>query len=86
MATIYLSQHATLKSYKANVNGEKATIDIRIEVMEHRELGFMLRELKELQDEQRAAAKLAPAGKRTKPVKALPAPFLQIPHFSGDET
>ena len=86
MASIYLSSHATLKSYKANVNGEKAVIDIRVEATEHSELGFMLRELKELQDAQKAAAKSTQASKRKPPAKALPAPLLQIPYLSGDDT
>lgn len=84
MSTIYLSRGTVLKTYKASVTGTKATVDIKIEINDHSELGFFLKELAEIQAAQKASAK--PASPKKPVARALPAPHLQLPYFPGDET
>lgn len=72
---IYLSENdeLILKSYSATTTGPKSTIRIVIETEDTYVLGFLLRQLREAQDKQRARAKASKAAK-LRPVLALPKP------------
>ena len=86
MTSIWLPETARLKGYKANVNGARAAVDIKIEVGDHTDLGFLLHALADIQERQKRAAakKAAPAPSRPA-LKALSAPLLQIADFSGGD-
>ena len=85
MSDIWINQrHARLKSYSATTTGAKSVVTIKIEVSEHSALGYLLKELGDIEREQTAAARKAKedaaAAKRKKP-PALPAPLLGLPYY-----
>ena len=82
---IYLPKGTRLKSYKASVNGTKGVVDIKVEINDHGKLGFFLRELADIDAAQKAEAKPARPAAKTAALKALPAPTLRLPYFSGED-
>ncbi|CAK7257528.1 MULTISPECIES: hypothetical protein [unclassified Shinella] len=81
MTGIYFDGAVRLISYSAVTKGAKATIKIELEASDRYDLASLLRQLDEIDREQREAAK--PAPKATRPAArksqlALPAPMLQL--------
>lgn len=81
MTGIYFDGAVRLKSYSAVTKGAKATIKIELEASDRYDLASVLRQLDEIDREQREAAK--PAPKTTRPAArkaqlALPAPLLKL--------
>lgn len=70
---LYLTDALILKSYTATTRGAKSTIRIEIETEDTYELGYLLRELGEAQQKQRAGAQAKKAAKARRPL-ALPPP------------
>lgn len=76
--------HTRIKSYSGTINGAKATVRIQLEIDDPDErLGYLLRQLKEFQEEQKRLLKPAPKSRARKPKPkqiteqrplALPAP------------
>ncbi len=88
MTYLYLNDHMRLKTYSASVKGAKSLVRIDIEVSEPGALGWLLKDLADIEREQSAKAKAAKDAARKAPKSqlALPAPLLQIPHFpEGDD-
>lgn len=91
MTGIYFDGAVRLKTYSAVTKGAKATIKVELEASDRYDLASVLRQLDDIDREQREAAKPAPApkpesaAKRAKAQKALPAPLLRLPYFSGDD-
>lgn len=52
MSTIYIGLSGRLKGYSAAVKGRKAILRIEVEFDGHDDIGYVLRELDELQKEQ----------------------------------
>ena len=76
-------RYARLKKYSATVTGPKAVIKVEIETTDASALGSLLRNLGEIEVEQKARA---PKPSTKKVPLGLPAPPLQIPFFDrGDE-
>ncbi len=77
---------AILKSYKSSTVGTKSVLRLELEVSDHLQLGYMLRECATFQAEQNAVRKAATktTNKSKTGQKALPAPLLQLP-YHGDE-
>ena len=67
-----------IKSFSSSTRGEKATIRLELEVTDLSWLGYTLKELAEVQKEQRRKPKPEPKAKVAKPL-ALPAPQLALP-------
>ncbi len=89
MTHLYLNDHMRLKTYSASVKGARSLVRIDIEVSEPGALGWLLKDLADIEREQAAKAKAEKeaARKASKTSQlALPAPLLQIPHFpEGDD-
>jgi hypothetical protein len=67
MRSLYLPEGVSLKSYKANVVGAKATIDVRFESKGHHALNWLLEQLDEVEGAQRAARNEPPVPKKDAP-------------------
>ena len=69
-----------VKSFSSSTRGEKAVIRLELEVSDLSWLGYTLKELAEIQKEQRRKPKPEPKAKaaKQKPL-ALPAPQLALP-------
>lgn len=78
---------AILKSYKSSTVGTKSILRLELEVSDHLQLGYLLRECASFQAEQTATRKVAAkARSKTKTdVAALPAPMLQLPYHGDDQ-
>lgn len=86
MTGIYFDGAVRLKTYTSVSKGTKATIKIELEATDRYDLASILRQLDDIDREQREATKKpAPAPKRATAQKALPAPLLRLPYFSGDD-
>ncbi|OCP17459.1 MULTISPECIES: hypothetical protein [unclassified Ensifer] len=86
MSGIFLTDTCRLKSYSASTKGARSTIKIEIDVADHRDLGFVLRELAEIEAEQNAkekAQRKPAAAKAARPL-ALPSPLLQLPYYDEE--
>lgn len=85
MKGIWIPESGLLKSYTATTKGSKSVVKIEVDITDHRDLGFFLRELAEIDAEQKTRVKpqRKPAGKAA-PQLALPSPRLQLPYF-GEE-
>ncbi|MBO4168896.1 hypothetical protein [Cereibacter azotoformans] len=72
---IYLADDSKLilKSYSATTKGPRSTIRIEIETEDTYELGFLLRELRQVQDQQRSKGQAVKAAKGRR-LLALPKP------------
>ena len=69
-----------IKSFSSTTRGEKATIRLEIDITDLSWLGYTLKELAEVQKEQRRKPKPAPKAKPAKQkMLALPAPQLALP-------
>lgn len=86
MSTIFLTDTCRLKTYSATTKGSKSVVRIEVEVADHSDLGFLLRELDDIDREQSARKKRGdpPKAKAAKPL-VLPAPLLQLTHQGGDD-
>ena len=89
MSDIWINpRHSHLKSYSAATTGAKSVVTIKIEVRDHSALGYLLKELGDIQraqdDAARKAKEEAAAAKRKKPL-ALPAPLLGLPYYPEDQ-
>ncbi len=88
MSDIWIDKHSRLKSYKASVKGSKSVVTIEIECDEPGSLGYLLKDLGDIDRNQKLAAERAKqeqaASKKTKQL-ALPSPPLQIRDMRGDE-
>lgn len=86
MSTIFLTDTCRLKSYSATTKGAKSIVKIEIDVADHRDLGWLLRELAEIETEQKAREKrqAKPAGGKTVRQLALPSPRLQLPYYAEE--
>lgn len=88
-STIWLERpHVRLKGYSATTKGTKSTVRIELECSDPDALGYLLRNLAEIERgqkvEAREEASRAKAASKGKPL-AIAAPLLQIPHLSkGD--
>lgn len=86
MTGIYFDGAVRLKTYTSVSKGAKATIKIELEATDRYDLASILRQLDDIDREQREATKKpAPATKRATAQKALPAPLLRLPYFSRDD-
>lgn len=85
MSMIYLTEACRLKSYSASTKGEKSTIKIEIDVGDHHDLGFLLRELAEIETEQKAKDKpqRKPTATKAPTQLALPSPLRQLPYYGA---
>jgi hypothetical protein len=86
MAGIWFEEeHVRLKKYSAAVTGPKSTVKVEIEVNDPYALSSLLRQLGEIDREQKAAARPPKPPKKTPPL-GLPKPALQLPFYDrGDE-
>ncbi|KNY13627.1 hypothetical protein AKG11_28245 [Shinella sp. SUS2] len=81
MTGIYFNGAVRLKTYSAVTKGAKATIKIELEASDRYDLASVLRQLNDIDREQREAAKPAPKAARPAARKeqlALPAPLLKL--------
>lgn len=84
MADIWIDKHSRLKSYSASVKGAKSVVRIEIECDEPGSLGYLLKELGDIQREQTQREKAEKkAAAKAKPL-ALAAPLLRIADMRGD--
>ncbi|MEH3092002.1 MAG: hypothetical protein PGN20_15450 [Agrobacterium cavarae] len=83
MTSIYFGS-ARVKAYSATTKSGKSVIRVELETSDHYELASLLRQLDEIDAEQKAAKKKKPEpAKKTEPL-ALPAPPLALPYFPED--
>lgn len=78
---------ATLKSYKSSTVGTKSILRLELEVSDHLQLGYLLRECASFQADQNASRKAATKArsKHKTDLRALPAPVLQLPYHGDDQ-
>lgn len=88
MRTIWLEPHnVRLKGYSASVKGTKSAIRIDIECLSPDALGYLLRQLDEIDREQKAEARANTARAKSEAkrnVRAIAPPLLQLPHFQEE--
>lgn len=82
MSSIWIDQTSRLKSYAATVKGPKATVRVEIECDDPASLGYLLKELGDIQREQKLKAERDKAEKKAKPRQLTP-PLLQITDMRG---
>jgi len=83
MTSIYFGG-ARVKAYSATTKAGKSLIRVELETSDHYELASLLRQLDEIDAEQKAAKKKKPEpASKPKPL-ALPAPLLAIPYLPED--
>lgn len=87
--TIWLERpHVRLKGYSASTKGTKSSVRIELECLDPNSLGYLLRNLAEIERSQKVEAReeaaRAKAASKRKPL-AIAAPPLQLPYF-GDDT
>ncbi|WP_440410671.1 hypothetical protein [Neorhizobium petrolearium] len=86
MSAIYLSSSCSLKSYSATSKGGKSTLKIEIDVSDPLDLGHMLRDLFEIEQQQKAKTEpKSRTKKQAEPRLALPAPLLGLPYFPEEK-
>ncbi|WP_457587313.1 hypothetical protein [Ensifer canadensis] len=84
MKGIWIPESGSLKSYSATTKGgAKSVIKIEVDIADHRDLGFFLRELDEIVAAQKASKTppRKPAAGKAAPPLALPSPLLQLPYY-----
>lgn len=82
MTSIYFGG-ARVKSSSATTKGGKSVIKIELETADHYELASLLRQLDEIDAEQKVAANPKPKSKKAAPLLALPAPLKQLTFRDG---
>lgn len=85
MSSLYFSDRIHLKTYGAVTKQGKSRITIELEVMDPYEVASVLRQLDEMDAEQKAQIKKPSARKARKHVLALPAPALGLPYYGEEE-
>ncbi|EXL08571.1 hypothetical protein BG46_01340 [Brucella anthropi] len=68
---------AVLKSYKSSTVGTKSVLRLELEISDHIQLGYLLREFANFQSEQRTQRKTATKVRRE--------PVLQLPYYGKEE-
>lgn len=88
MTGVYFDGSVRLKTYSAVTKGAKATIKIELEASDRYDLASILRQLDDIDREQREAVKPAPKAARPTARKeqlALPAPLLKLEDQRGTD-
>lgn len=87
MSSVFFADEIRLKSYTATTKSGVSSIKIELEARDHYALASVLRQLDEIDAEQKAASRpvKVSAPKAKKPRLALPAPALQLPYFGEGE-
>ncbi|WPJ67992.1 hypothetical protein STOPSMEL_16 [Sinorhizobium phage StopSmel] len=86
MSAIFLTDKCHLKSYSAATKGAKSIVKIEIETSDHYDLGYLLRELAEIDAEQKAKEKAQrkPTARKAARPLALPSPLLRLPYYDEE--
>ncbi len=87
MRTIWIPESGSLKSYSATTKGgAKSVVKIEVDIADHRDLGFFLRELDEIVAAQKAskAPQRKPTTGKGAAQLALPSPLLQLSYHGKD--